>query len=309
MKNLINNVTVNDRRTNEEQIFFDISINNKKSNILIHINLSDECKNGHADFSVTASVWEVGKNRSDRNMICAGCCHDEILKAVPELKPLIDLHLADINGIPFGAGGNGRYFLQKNEIDKAKSSLRVYDDNIIEELNKYTQDNIIFTLKLQELGILDQWKKQADQGIEMIEKLTGRKISIDRTKSRSISVTPEQIEEAKEKVKNGYYSIEQMKQRDLQAIQDYNEKEINTILKKIESQEIKNKTYRDVLLFIQKNNIPLKNAIFYTHYELLRVSFNWKDYETTKATDDQIKAVKEAFKDVLQVYNNKEEVK
>ena len=50
---------------------YTIDINNNKANAQIKIRLNDECKNGHQDFAITATIWEIGKNRTDRNMVSA----------------------------------------------------------------------------------------------------------------------------------------------------------------------------------------------------------------------------------------------
>lgn len=65
-------------------------------------------------FSITADFFE---NRTDgigpRRLTSFGCLHDEILEACPELKPFVDLHLSDLNGVPMHAVENGFYWLCK----------------------------------------------------------------------------------------------------------------------------------------------------------------------------------------------------
>jgi hypothetical protein len=66
-------------------------------------------------FSITADFFEnrPDGNNSPRRLTSFGCLHEEILGACPELKPFVDLHLSDLNGIPMHAVENGFYWLQK----------------------------------------------------------------------------------------------------------------------------------------------------------------------------------------------------
>ena len=60
--------------------------------------------NNSAHFSLTAEGRDNGSE-------FGGCCHDEILTHWPDLQPLVDLHLSDINGVPMHALENGFYHL------------------------------------------------------------------------------------------------------------------------------------------------------------------------------------------------------
>jgi len=50
--------------------------------ILVKIKLSDECKNGHEDFSITGDTYEAGK-RGDRAHISGGLHSRGYRKGVP----------------------------------------------------------------------------------------------------------------------------------------------------------------------------------------------------------------------------------
>jgi hypothetical protein len=67
--------------------------------------------NQHPHFSVTGEISTPSeRNRGDAQ--CGGCLHKEILKAFPQLKPLIDLHLSNADdGEPMHAVANGYYDL------------------------------------------------------------------------------------------------------------------------------------------------------------------------------------------------------
>lgn len=58
-------------------------------------------------FSVTG---EIG-SKSDPHT--CGCIHEEILTAFPHLRPVVDLHLSDLDGVPMYAEANGWYWLAK----------------------------------------------------------------------------------------------------------------------------------------------------------------------------------------------------
>ena len=86
---------------------FDVS--EERLKMTVSIRLNDECKNGHADFSITANAKEYYNGRWQESF--GGCCHDEILKRFPKLKMFVNLHLSDSNGFPMYAIENGFYHL------------------------------------------------------------------------------------------------------------------------------------------------------------------------------------------------------
>lgn len=165
------------------QLKHTINVNNNTGNYKIEIRLSDDCKNGHNDFAITATFWEIGRVRSDRNLETAGCCHDEILKVHPELKIFVDLHLSDVKGAPLYAAENGYYWLRK-DIKTAKEYLRV-DDAEIEALRASTGE-FGFSFKLHEIGIVKRWEQEAQAAIKELEALTGNKFKDDSTKFQKI---------------------------------------------------------------------------------------------------------------------------
>ena len=65
-------------------------------------------------FSVTVEGYYKtanGSRRTKRDFDFCGCSHDQVLATTPDLKPLVDLHLSDANGVPMHAEANGWYWL------------------------------------------------------------------------------------------------------------------------------------------------------------------------------------------------------
>jgi hypothetical protein len=77
---------------------------------LLEITISTE-----KGFSITADFFENHSygNKSPRRLTMGGCLHERILAACPELKPLVNLHLSDLEGVPIHAVENGFYWLSK----------------------------------------------------------------------------------------------------------------------------------------------------------------------------------------------------
>ena len=250
--------------------------------ITASIRLNDECKNGHQDFSITGTVYEAGKPRTDRNMISAGCCHDHILKAFPEFKIFVDLHLCDYDGAPMHAVANGFYHLSEGFNSKSTGEqfraeyceyYRITGEQF--DVIKNSRNQIQFAEYLVKLGILDQWRTEAGKAIAELEKLTGLTFVNDSKRSQLVLPTEAEIKAEAEKVAAGYYTPEAEAAREKQKTVDYlNELEAEkqkAIDKAVAEFEVK----KEVLL---KGGIAAaKNCIYYTHTKT--VAFNWKSYE------------------------------
>jgi len=262
-----------------------ISIDNNKANCIIKIRLNDECKNGHQDFSVTATFWEIGKTRNDRNMICGGCCHEEILKIRPDLKQFTDLHLCDFNGVPMYAEANGFYHLIKGfERLNGKSQKEYFCDCYRISPKQYdilitTKEESHFAYLLHNLGIIKQWGKEAIKAIKELEKLTGIKF-VNDSKRTHLKYTEEQIKEIANDVKNGYYT-------EAKQIERINKKVLDLKAKKIQdSKDSFDKKQKELLIQFKLDLIGIElfgttdNIIYYTHIN--EVVFNWQNSSYVK---------------------------
>jgi hypothetical protein len=261
-------------------IYHTINRNDKSVNCIIKISLDDDCKNGHHDFSMTATFWEVGKVRNDRNMITGGCCHDTILKHFPELQIFADLHLSDFKGVPMYAAENGHYHL-KNE--SKETFLSYYPEITAQDYEALSTaiNSADYCLKLVELGLFERWETKAKQAIELLEKMSGQTVS--GLLFGSDPIQPEKVEDFKKKVAEGYYTPE--------AISARIEAERNAKFQKIEDERTKDiakvNTECDAKRAVLLGGLPLDNFIFYNHTKT--GSFNWKNYDK-KITQEQFEA-------------------
>jgi hypothetical protein len=74
-------------------------------------------------FSVVGELWQSKgwyKNGQDGRLRECGMLHERILKAFPQLAPIIALHLADEDGVPMHAVENGRYWLERDPAAAAR---------------------------------------------------------------------------------------------------------------------------------------------------------------------------------------------
>jgi hypothetical protein len=256
--------------------------------IYINIRLNDECKNGHQDFSITGDIYEKGKPKSDRYCIAGGCIHGEILKAKPELKIFVDLHLCDYKGIPMHASANGYYHLRngfnKTKIEDSGFKAEYCDYYRIssiqfEGLDK-SENELQFALSLQNLGILTQWEKQAKTAISILEEMTGQKFKVDSKRTQFVAPTPKQLKEEKEKQDNGYYTPEAKEQRKQAAKQGIIDELMAERDKEIKKATIEFEVKKQVFEIGGKE--ALDNCIYYTHSNT--IAFNWRGYDRISDT-------------------------
>lgn len=278
-----------------------IDINDNKANAQIEIHLDDECKNGHQDFAITATIWEIGKSRTDRNMISVGCCHDEILKLRPELKIFVELHLCDFNGAPMYPKANGFYHLTVgfNNTKPQDESFKVkYCEYYRISPKQFdvlltSEDEEIFCYHLENLGIIEQWKQQARQAIKLLEKLTGKEFVNDSKRSQYTPLTNEKRTEIQNRIKNGYYKPEQIQARKNEQLAAKIAK-IKSDLSRDKDELIKNALVEyNVKIAVLEAGINLENFIYYKHSN--EAVFNWLSYKpkiTQRELDKLIEFVK-----------------
>lgn len=284
------NTTTNQQASN--RLVYKVSKVFGEVEIEVKIKLSDDHKNGHQDFSITGNLWEAGKPKIDRYLIGGGCIHDSIEKYFPEFIPFIRLHLCDYKGAPCFAASNMLFHLQNgfNQTKKSDPSFkkefckyyRVTEDQF-DNLNE-AENKIQISIMLQDMGIVDQWQKQADEAIAYLERLTSKKFLVDSKKSHFTPPTDDQLREEREKQKSGYYSAEQKYARKMAQAQ----KMIDELDKQREEELAKINLEYDIKKQVLKagGKRALDRSIFYNHDKTL--SFNYSKYEADALSDAEI---------------------
>jgi hypothetical protein len=272
--------------------------------LIISIRLNDECKNGHADFAITADGYEKRRNNIWADSF-GGCCHEEILKKRPNLKIFVDLHLSDSNGCPMYAIENGFCHLW----DKTKTSeerkkivmeyLRVNEQeyNILSQ----AKEKDYFHYLIDKLELPKKWKQEAKEAIIILEEMTGQKWDDNYKWERSqySPLSEEKQKEIEQKIKNGYYSDIAIKQREEQKRKLNIQQQIKEIQKELEADIQKVKIEANIKIWLiekieqirekrRKKNLDFlmteKNSIYYNHTNEL--AFNWLSYEHKITQED-----------------------
>lgn len=250
--------------------------------ITVKIRLSDECKNGHQDFSATCDFYQAGKPKIDRYFLRGGC-HEDILRHFPHLKIFVDLHLCDYAGAPMYPSANGFYHLT-NGFNNTPVNSPKFEAEYCEyyrittaqfsELKK-AKNKVQFAILLDKLGILTQWQEQANKAIAYLEELTGKQFLNDSKRGQHVPPTPEELAEEQERQNSGYYTAEAeiaREQAKKQAELDELQAELDAAIKK---HAIEYEVKKAVLELCGTK--ALKNCIFYNHTQEL--TFNWRGYD------------------------------
>lgn len=260
----------------------------------ISICLNDECHNGHQDFSITGYCYEAGKPKIDKYCLSCGACGDEIAKEFPEYAIFNNLHLCDYLGIPMYCASNCFYFLQhgfdRYEIGETLKGkfcelYRVTESQF--DILATAKSKTHFAVLLEQNGIFEQWKQEADKAIKQLEELTGNEFIVDSIKTQYDKPTDEEKEAELNKINNGYYSSEneakRAKEVELEELQEIDDEEN----KKIEKIKLEYKIKRIMLSASKK---AYDNYIFYDYNKT--IAFNWRDYDNNKLSETEIQGVK-----------------
>lgn len=239
--------------------------------VTVKVRLSDDCRNGHADFAITADIYE--KNKYDFWKWCAGgCCHEGIAIVFPELRPFIALHLSDAKGAPMYAQGNGFYHLRNSSKEVTMEYLRITD----KEYNRFfreAEDQLYFTYLLQTMGIPDRWTQEAQAAIGQLEQLTGEEFQDTSVRYQFTPLTTEEFQLIETRISEGYYTPANIRKRKVAAIQAKNKEEIEKLKAAARNKRLKIDRELKVNLCVSRLGMPLDNFIYYDHSNT--GVFNW----------------------------------
>ena len=279
--------------------FTDNRVANNGEQWEINIRLNDECHNGHQDFSITGACYEAGKRKRDKNCIHFGACGDEIAELFPEYAIFNNLHLCDYKGIPSFCHGDMMYFLQhgfdnykKGETHKSKFCKKYRVTEKQYDILSTAENKIHLAILLEQNGIFEQWKEEADKAIKQLEELTGNELIVDSVKTQYNRPSDEEMAHELELIKDGYYSNESKVQREKEnrskELQKIDDEEKEKIAKIKEEYNIKR------IMFSAGKKV-YENYIYYEHTK--KIAFNWRGYNDI--TEQEIKDAKELVVDKL----------
>lgn len=259
----------------------------KNYRISVKASLDDECHNMTCDFSITGNVYEQKRN-GEWEHYTGGCIHDVIVRHFPELKKFIPLHLSNYLGQPMYPEANGQYHIKQSGIKVAMEYMRCQPEEFT-SLSFYceNEDRPYFKYLLFKLGLVDRWKKEADEFIKFLEEKTGNEWENPYKPEEErfvLRMTDQEREEIEKKEKDNFYSVENVNKRIEERKRLRNEAIRQKVIDDCESKCKKEIEERDVKLYIFDSGLPLNNVIFYSHTK--EAVFNWLDYES-KITKEQ----------------------
>ena len=243
----------------------------------------DDCSNGHNGydyFAFTCMIWRVRRNGTLEEW-GGGADTEAIAKRFPELARFVPLHLCDRYGAPTSITGCIDWYAREYGRGALKEGFRLTDQEA-EILYRCRNEKDLIMYQLVKLGIIDRWEHEADECIRFLEEKTGEKyesIYAPGTQKRH-GITKEDIAKIDELIAQGYYTEEQIKAREDEAIQKCLEKREQEIENDYETAVAKAEKRRAVAHYMlhhpHLSAAGKENYIYYDHRNT--VAFNWKSH-------------------------------
>lgn len=163
----------------------------RNEQLKVTIGINDDCKNGHADFTVCYAHYVKGE--------LVGWYHDfDTLKdygaphrVIPEkdleiFRKFEPLHLCDQDGVHWYPISNGWYHLNEGNLRTFANAMRVSIAEA-ERASKLVTSKLYLYAWLCQGGHIERWKREANEAIAILEELCGDKFDFVRTKENELN--------------------------------------------------------------------------------------------------------------------------
>lgn len=207
-----------------------------------------------------------------------GCCHDEIVKYVPELVKFIPLHCCNHYGAPMYPVENGTYHIKNSDKSVAIEYLRISDKEY-SKLYEAADDKMYFKYLLFNLGIVDRWKCESNELLVELEDLCGKKWVnpyTPETERFTLTLTDEDCSLVEERIKAGYYSAENIEKRREEAHKTKMAAKRAKICEQYDKIIREAETDKKIMLCVFDHGLSVDNVIYYNYTNTL--VFNWCDH-------------------------------
>ena len=158
----------------------------QKYRIQVRADLVHRDGNSNAYFAIGGDIYRHAKN-GRKVWEAGGCIHEEIVKHFPQLQLLVDIHLADEEGVPMHAYSNAGYWAGHFKIQPEKDTdvlakhLRVSKDQANEmttyinhhygEFDKITTVKKAWENTCKDFDLLNYWYEQAQEAKSMLNQM------------------------------------------------------------------------------------------------------------------------------------------
>lgn len=242
--------------------------------ITVKICLSDDCKNGVCDFAITADIYKL-RAGGYYKWASGGCQHEEIRKHFPEFSDFIRLHLSNVYGQPMYPVENGLYWLKSEGVEKCAEYLRITPD----QAAQLSKEKDYFKYQLFALGIVDQWRREAEAAIRHLEKLTGE-LFVNPYEPENekfvLRITDEEKQTILAAINAGDYTPEAIQERETARQEADRARRRAEIVERYDKKIRESETEKAVYLYIFDQLGTTDNIIYYSHSN--KISFNWQSY-------------------------------
>ena len=154
----------------------------QKYRITVRAELIHHEGNPKPHFSIGGEIERLAKN-GRKVFESGGCIHEEVLRHFPHLKPLVDIHLSDDDGVPMHASSNAGYWAgftkyQTKNLEQLARHLRVtieeaenliqFIENFYGEFDSITTPDRAWENTFDDEGLTEKWKKEANEALAIL---------------------------------------------------------------------------------------------------------------------------------------------